>query len=254
MRDKVRSGQVKMNVNLKTMWLVLPWGMLALGCQAPVAPEGPTVSRVTAQSPGDVDELYDSVNDVLRGYYFELDRQDRVEGIITTHPETSAAAGELWRPQAVDPYYWVEDNTHTTQRQATVKINPADVDGEYTLDVQIDRYRYRLEERQITNSAAALRLYGGGAPTYQGDNAAAWETAYWIPLGRDESMEKQMLALILKQYETRSAAAQPAPPDALTPPDVSSQGEEASPQPVQPEAGTPETERSEIEFTLPPKN
>src|SRR5262245_24926379 len=131
-------------------------GACLVGCQEPAQPSGPTLTRVTITSPERTDELWESVGDVLRRHFFELDRQDRQAGVMTTLPDTTASAIELWRPQPTDGYYWLESNIHATQRQATVKLTPSTQPGDYDLDVQVDRYRYSLPERQITNSAAAM--------------------------------------------------------------------------------------------------
>jgi hypothetical protein len=104
------------------------------------------------------------VGDTLRAQYFRLDRQDRLEGIITTHPETSAQFFELWRPQPETVATWAGANLQTIQRAAKITIKPAGEAGAYELAVQVDDARYSLPERQIDNSAGALRLYSADAP------------------------------------------------------------------------------------------
>lgn len=183
---------------------------LAIGCQAPAQPSGPTVDRLTAAGPDEFDLLWEAVGDTLREMDFRLDRQDRANGMITTFPETTAQALELWRPQPRPAYYWAEANLHTIQRKVTVKITST-ASGEYDLDVTVERFRYRLEERQIDNSAAALRLYSSDAPTVSGRSPKLAESTYWIPLGRDGFMEERVLADILKRYRgSPLASAEPA--------------------------------------------
>ena len=180
--------------------LVAGWiGMVSAGCRAPVPPEVATVERVSLPTGDDYDRLWEAACDTLRGFRFRLDRQDRANGVITTHPETSAQGFELWRPQPRPGYYWTEANLHTIQRRATVQILPAEQEGEYQLDVKVERLRYRLEARQIDNSAGALRLYSADAPTVSGLGAKPSETGYWVLLGRDEPMEQALLSKILKR-------------------------------------------------------
>jgi hypothetical protein len=185
----------------------------AVGCQEPADPTSPTVARVSAQTPDRYDALWEAVGDVLRSRYFELDRQDRREGVLTTLPDTTAAGFELWRPQPNNPYMWVEANVHTVQRQATVRLRQVEGEGDYEVDVEIERFRYNLEERQITNSAAALRLYSSDAPTTSGRSVSPAESSYWIPLGRDADMEQAVLHSILMRYDQMPPATQPTGPE-----------------------------------------
>jgi len=180
--------------------LVAGWlGMVSAGCRAPVPSEAATVERVSLSTTDDYDRLWETACDTLRDFRFRLDRQDRANGVITTHPETSAQGFELWRPQPRPAYYWAEANLHTIQRRATVQLLPAEQEGEYQLDVKVERLRYRLEARQIDNSAGALRLYSAEAPTASGLGAKPSETGYWILLGRDEPMERAVLSKILQR-------------------------------------------------------
>ena len=186
-------------------------GGLAAGCGRPVEPDAPTVGRVAAETPEAYSTLYEAAADTLRRKYFRLDRQDRLEGILTTHPETSASWFELWRPQPEPVYHWLEANLSTIQRRAQVRFVPSAAEpGSYEVDVEVQRLRYNLMERQIDNSAAAMRLYSGAAPTQEGRVGTAAETSYWIPLGRDPFAEQRLLTAIVKRYTSRPAATQPA--------------------------------------------
>jgi hypothetical protein len=188
-----------MRIQRRCAVLVLLALLFCNGCSRPADPCGPTLSRVEASTPEAYRELWDAAASTLRHQFFRLDRQDRTEGILTTVPETSASAFELWRPQPEPAYYWLESNLSTIQRQATVRFRPAE-DGGYEVEVEVQRLRYILPERQVDNSAAALRLYSSLAPTESGQIERASETARWLPLGRDEPYEQRLLARILKRY------------------------------------------------------
>ncbi len=173
----------------------------AIGCQAPAQPANPTMARVGVSSEEDRDQLWQSIEDTLRDHYFQVDREDRLAGIITTEPKISAQWFEFWRAQPQPAYYWWESNLNTVERKAEVNLKPA-AEGETTeVTVQVNRFKYNLEERQIDNSAAALRLYSGGAPTVSGKTERAQESGYWIHLGRDEYMERLLLDKIRDRYE-----------------------------------------------------
>lgn len=183
-------------------------GLLA-GCSAPAEPTQPTLARVTAETPEAYDRLWEAAEDTLRQHYFDIDRRDRLQGVITTFPETSAHFFELWRPQPEPAYYWAEANLHTIPREVQVTIRPVDEAGTYEMAVEVERYRYSLTERQVDNSAAVLRLFSAEAPTTSGRLERPSETAQLIPLGRDAYLEERLVEAILKRYAEQLARAQP---------------------------------------------
>lgn len=153
-----------------------------------------------AQTPDAYEHLWTAAGDTLRWHSFRIDREDRLHGVITTYPETSAQFFELWRPQPGSAYYWAESNLQTIPLEAKVTIQPVEGGGEYELNVQVDRLRYGLPERQIDNSAGALRLFSSEAPTTAGRMEKPSETSQMIPLGRDKPAEEQLLKSILDRY------------------------------------------------------
>jgi len=203
---------------MRTKWPVVPLAsvciaLLSAGCRAPGQPSAPTVAKITAETPDEYEQLFTAGEDTLRRYYLRPDRTGRLQGVITTHRDTSAGWFEFWRPQPQPAYYWAESNLHTIQRQATVHIRPIDEQGTYQVGVQVDRYRYSLEERQVDNAAGALRIFSNDAPTYlgrtlygtvaevgDGGSARLEDTSYWIRVGRDEPMENAILASIIRRY------------------------------------------------------
>lgn len=190
---------------------ILIWIAL-VGCTAPPAAEGPTLDRIAAPTEDAYALLWNSTCDTLRNHFMALDRQDRANGVITTHPETTSQAWELWRPQPVDPYYWAEANFQTIQRQVRVDLRPVpETAGEYELQVRVERFRYCLEERQIDNAAAALRLFSSAAPTSSGRMRKLKDSSYWLPLGRDAGLEERLLAEIRQRCGQRAGELEPAP-------------------------------------------
>ncbi len=170
------------------------------GCQAPVQPTSPTQARVSVASPEQFEALWKATDKALRKYDLEPDRQDRTEGIISSHPQTSAAWFEFWRPQPKPAYAWWEANLHTIRRQAKVSIQPI-ASTEYEIRVEVDRYQFSLEERQIDNPAAVQRLYGGLAPTASGGRSEKQAvSSRWIPRGRDGYLEQAILSDILRRF------------------------------------------------------
>jgi hypothetical protein len=201
-----------------TGWLISLAAILTAGCQAPPESVGPTVERVQVATIEDRERLWEAAGDSLRAHYYRLDRQDRVLGVITTMPETTAQTLELWRPQPQPKYYWLEANLHTIRTQATVNlpstlIEEAPEPGQ-PIEVLVERYRYRLPERQIDNPAAAMRIFSDEAPLVtSGQMESPAATGRWILLGRDEAMERRLITDILNRY------GQPATRESTSPQD-----------------------------------
>jgi len=178
-------------------WLIPLVGLLGgamIGCEAPAAPAAPSIERMAVSTPEEYDSLWESTCDTLRAFSFSIDRQDRANGVITTYPETTSQGFEVWRPQPEPAYYWAEANLATIRRQATVLLRSMEMPGEYEVEVTVERSRYSLEERQIDNAAGAMRLYSSDAPTVSGRSSRIRDTESWIPLGRDETLERAILA------------------------------------------------------------
>ncbi|MBP7934904.1 MAG: hypothetical protein KA354_09695 [Phycisphaerae bacterium] len=199
------------SAGLRALCLILG---ACLGCQAPPQPTGPTFERVSVSQKEDFESLWQTAGEALRQHWFRIDREDRASGVLSTHPETSAQGLEFWRQQPRPAYYWTEANLQTIQRKATIQITPVDSQGEYSIDVKVERLRLRLEERQIDNPAAALRLYSAEAPTMSGQMIRPSQQMQWIPLGRDEILEQTILGEILQRFgrpTTVTTAAETAP-------------------------------------------
>lgn len=190
---------------------------VGVGCQAPPQPTGPTVERVSASSPEEREQLFEAACDTLRRHSFRLDRQDKVNGVIASYPETTAQWFEFARPQPRPAYYWWEANTHTIQRQVTVQLQGGSPGEEAAVDVKVERLRYRLEERQIDNAAGAMRIFSADAPTTAGRREKPSKTGSWVPLGRDEQMEQTLLNALLANYHKRVGSPVPEPSAATQP-------------------------------------
>ncbi|MFP3937946.1 MAG: hypothetical protein ACLFVW_06355, partial [Phycisphaerae bacterium] len=107
--------------------------------------------------------MWDAAKDVLREYRFELDRQDRRAGIITTEPLLGRHAPEFWRKDAVTKGAVLEGTLQTIYRTATVEI--VSDNGEYRPVVRVDVSRSDRQTPQVTSTSEAIALFrlpGGG--------------------------------------------------------------------------------------------
>jgi len=172
--------------------ILLVGATTANGCQRPARPDVPTASTIRDE---DIQAIWDSALAVLEKHDFRPDRQDRTAGVITTFPTTSKQWHEPWRQDVVDKYSLTEASLHTIQRQATVRFVH---EKNWTVDVQVDVYRFAVPEYQITSSSAAIRSFSGDLPTVTGEAVSDTRAARrWVPLGRDGALEERLLSRIL---------------------------------------------------------
>ncbi len=181
--------------------------LLTVGaCQQPatlIAQAQPAAIRVAS---ADFDSLWEESLAVLRSHRFRIDRQDRRAGVITTHPETSQHFFEFWRRDVARFSDWIESSLQTTRRRVRIEISTASDSGDYEIVLAVHKDRYSVVERQIANSAAALRVFSAGVPTTLGEPFDRAKHSGWAPMGRDAAMEQVLRGEIAKHFETRGGA------------------------------------------------
>lgn len=113
--------------------------------------------------------------EVLRRYDFEIDRQDRRAGVITTRPLLGKHFFEFWRRDAADPRDVAESTLQTIYRTVTVTIRPTSAGAAtFRPDVEV---RLRRSNRQYVGVASTTDAYD-----------------MFILPGRDELREKKIMA------------------------------------------------------------
>ena len=215
-----------------------------IGCHKPDQPEGPTVEAIENDQ---VDSLWAAAESVLRKHDFQIDRQDRAVGVLSTLPTTSQQFFEVWRQDVADPYSLGQASLHTMPRRAQVRFVRDPAGRHWTIDMQVDVYRLSTPEHQVTSASSALLAFSGALPTATGQigqNAA--KAREWVHLGRDGELESRLLSQIFNAAGRTPialdlpAAEGGAPPATASPPGASSNPtppacEAKSPMPIRPD-------------------
>ncbi len=175
------------------------------GCAAPPKqPIGPTQMRLQID---DRDTFLDQAMTTLRELDFQPARLDREKGELVTQPTTSGQWFEFWRRDVRGGYQFWEANLQTMRRAVTVQLTPQSTSNEveaesrpaeYVLAVRVDKAKFSAPERQITTASGALGIYSQRVPTESGLRGPAGGAGQWIPVGRDEELEKYMIGLLAK--------------------------------------------------------
>jgi len=103
------------------------------GCVRYTTPEAPPAERTEADR--NFEALWDASRQVLRKYYFSIDREDRRAGVITTYPMTGKHFFEFWRRDSVAIGDTVERSIQQTYHTATVRIRRT---GDSTYDPLVE--------------------------------------------------------------------------------------------------------------------
>lgn len=140
---------------------------------------------------------------VLKRYRFQLDRQDRRAGVITTRPMTGMHFFELWRRDAARPVDFSESSLQTLYRTARVTVRPASAGAKtYQAQVEVLLTRSNRPKPQVTSTSEAYSLF-----TLAGDEKKRRQllidlgadhppSSQLVPLGHDRALEAKLTAKI----------------------------------------------------------
>ena len=147
-----------------------------------------------------MDQISDELDD-----YFRIYREERVrlvdhvltEGWIETHPKIGATLFEPWRRDSTKGFERLHATLQTVRRFAKVRVIPtADI---YAIDVKVYK---ELEDRLAPERATVTAKFEKPFQSIEDDrpnSLADIPNRGWIPMGRDFSLEQQ----ILRNIETR---------------------------------------------------
>jgi hypothetical protein len=223
-------------------------GSLLAGCSAPLGSEEPTAAGLWLRDTDEFHRQWDTALKVLRQHRFIPDRQDSRAGVITTLPMTCGQSWEFWRQDAYHPYYRAEDDLHTIRRLARVEFERRSELGEYQLRVYVDVERLSMPERATMLASGAMDLYGTAMPTTAG-RPSAEAGVYWVSLGRDEVLERRLLAEMMAGRREAALGVQPPSPVPPLPEPIERRDSAGQPEPaaepLAPELQPPDQPRAE---------
>ena len=148
-----------------------------------------------------MDEISDELDD-----YFRIYKEERIrlvdsvmtEGWIETHPKIGAGLLEPWHRDSTDGFERLHATLQTIRRFAKVRVIPTG--NSYLVDLKVYK---ELEDKEFPEHATAsgrLLRHDNALDIDQNDTVIRQGNAGWIPLGRDISLEQQILANIQKRF------------------------------------------------------
>lgn len=135
-------------------WVLTVGAALVGGCGDP-RPVEPPASLEQAQ----YNAAWDATLETLRAYNFDVDRQDRRAGVVTTLPLLGQHWFEFWRKDAATAYDLAESSIHRIYRTATVQIAPTGDDRGYAADVTVRVSRSSAAQRRVGSTGEAYGMF-----------------------------------------------------------------------------------------------
>ena len=194
---------------VKRIRTCIAWAVVTValgGCQSwhtmPATPGGPPPLQNPLLVPRvDREFLWSQVVDTVDDY-FRIQREERVrqvgevllEGRLDTFPLDGATILEPWRKDSTPGFEKLHSTLQTVRRRATVRVMPAD--NGFLIEVAVFK---ELEDLTGPERATASRaaVQNEASLDSNRDRAPPSQPAVvWIPLGRDISLEQQMLTQI----------------------------------------------------------
>ena len=159
---------------------------LALRRSAEAVQEGPNVCLVSIT---DHQSVWERTVAVVHDY-FEIARENRLDGVIETQPKVGASVFEPWHRDTVGTKNRLEATLQSIRRRAFVTIAAAEGGHRITVEVLKEREDGGNMQGASPNGATFQQAH----PT-EADLSATTDhltAAGWLPLGRDTLLEERI--------------------------------------------------------------
>lgn len=141
--------------------------------------------------------VWERTVDVVHTYLFEIERENRLDGVIETRYKTGASALEPWHPDSVGAANRLESTLQSIRRKAFVSVTP--VNGGYLVSVEAIK---ELEDVPRAANSAGAATFLDNNPLQRDLNVVVGQAtpSGWIPRGRDTDLERAMLGSIAEAF------------------------------------------------------
>jgi len=102
--------------------------------------------------------LWQSAKRVLKRRGFELDRQDRRDGVITTYASTSGHFFELWRKDAATIFHQRENAMQKIMRAVKVTLHRVKDTNRYDIEIEVLMARSNKLPPQLTDTSQTMEV------------------------------------------------------------------------------------------------
>lgn len=172
--------------------LVLSTGCAGLRGRQPPPVAAQTVNSVFVAN-NDQEFVWERIVDVVHDY-FEISRENRLDGIIETKPLVGAGILEPWHHDSVGLDNRLESSLQSIRRRGFVNVTPAQ--GGYVVSVEI--FKEQEDVTTTPDKSAGNSTFQENRPLQRDLTLVVGDAAPtgWIALGHDQALEAKMLKQI----------------------------------------------------------
>ena len=158
---------------------------------------GPPVANPVFVRANNPEDAWERTVDVVHDYLFEVERENKLGGVIETKYKTGASVLEPWHPDAVGPANRLESTLQSIRRKAFVHFTPAP--GGYLVGVEAIK---ELEDVPRAASSAGGATFLDNSPLQRDLNPVVGQAtpSGWVSRGRDVALEQAMLRSINRRF------------------------------------------------------
>ena len=176
--------------------LIVLFAAVSAGCVSMDA-SGPPVANPVFVRANNPEDAWERTVDVLHDYLFEINRENKLGGVIETHYKTGAGVLEPWHPDSVGKVNRLQSTFQSIRRKAYIHFTPAD--GGYLVGVEAIK--------ELEDVPRAANFVGGA--TFLDNSALQRDLnpvvgqaspSGWIEQGRDSELEQAMLRTINRRF------------------------------------------------------
>ncbi len=157
---------------------------------------GPPVTNPVFIRANNSEEAWEQTVDVVHDYLFEIERENKLGGVIETRYKTGASALEPWHPDSVGTANRLQSTLQSIRRKAFVHLTPAP--GGYLVGVEAIK---ELEDVPRAAAFAGAATFLDNSPLQRDLDPVVGQAtpSQWITQGRDNELEQAMLRSINKR-------------------------------------------------------
>jgi len=153
-------------------------------------------------------QVVDSIDD-----YFQIEREERVrivggvitEGRIETVPRAGATVFEPWRRDSTRGYEKLHATLQSIRRRASVRVMPA-ASG-YSIEVSVFKELEDVNRPEHSTVGELTPRHDGSLVRGSKEHEETTVTLGWIALGRDATLEQEILANVQSRLAVQSPFA-----------------------------------------------
>ncbi len=165
--------------------------LLSLGCVAAPQALGPVPVNTIHVGAANLESVWESTVDLLHEYQFEIERENKLDGVIETRYKVGSGILEPWHRDSIGLENRLESSLQSIRRRVFVSITPDGAQGHL---VSIEVFKEIEDLGGLAANSASAATFGEAQPLQRDLNPVVGQTAVsgWIPQGRDYPLEQDM--------------------------------------------------------------